>query len=61
MEIASALASHLDDLNKRGMKRFADLIASNIKNLLDALELVVPNAAKDRDAFVARAGGWLLS
>lgn len=60
-EIASALATHLDDLNKRDMKRFADLIASNIRIFLDALGIEVPEAAKDRDAFVGRAGGWLLS
>ncbi|MEP9386481.1 HipA domain-containing protein [Mesorhizobium sp. KR9-304] len=60
-EIASALAARLDELNKRGMKRFADLIATNIRTLLGNLEVDVPEAAKERDAFIGRTGGWLLS
>ena len=59
--IASALAAHFDELNKRGMKRFADLIATNIRTLLENLEVEVPEAAKERDAFLGSAGGWLLS
>lgn len=59
-DIASALAARLDDLTKRGMKRFADLIASNIRTLLGNLEVDVPEAARERDAFLGRAGGWLL-
>jgi serine/threonine-protein kinase HipA len=58
-EIASALAACLDDLTERGMKRFADLIASNIRTLLGNLEVEVPEAARERDAFLGRAGGWL--
>ncbi len=60
-EIASALAAHLDELSKRGMKRFADLIATNIRTLLGNLEVDVPETAKERDAFLGSAGGWLLS
>jgi serine/threonine-protein kinase HipA len=60
-EIASALAAQLDGLDQHGMKRFADLIASNIRTLLGNFELDVPGAAKERDAFMGRAGGWLLS
>ncbi len=60
-EIASALAARLDELNEHGMKRFADLIASNIRALLGNLEVDVPEAAKERDAFLGHAGGWLLS
>lgn len=60
-EIAGKLADHLDDLGKRGMKRLADLIASNTRNLLGAFGLEVPEKAKDRDAFIGKAGGWLLS
>lgn len=60
-EIAGKLADHLDDLGKRGMKRLADLIASNTRNLLGAFGLEVPEKAKNRDAFIGKAGGWLLS
>jgi len=60
-DIASALAARLDDLARRGMKRFADLIASNIRTLLGNLDIDVPQAARERDAFLDRAGGWLLS
>ncbi|GLS34741.1 phosphatidylinositol kinase [Mesorhizobium tianshanense] len=44
-EIASRLATHLAELNKGGMKRFADLIASNTRILLGALAVDVPDAA----------------
>lgn len=60
-DIASALAARLDDLARRGMKRFADLVASNIRTLLGNLELDVPDPARERDAFLGRAGGWLPS
>lgn len=60
-EIASALAARLNELDKKGMKRFADLIATNIRTLLGSLEVDVPEAAMQRDAFLGRAGGWLLS
>lgn len=60
-EIASALAARLDELNEHGMKRFADLIASNIRALLGNLEIDIPETANERDAFLGRAGGWLLS
>ncbi|SDO22618.1 hypothetical protein SAMN05216328_1708 [Ensifer sp. YR511] len=43
------------------MKRMADLIASNTRNLLGAFGLEFPEKAKDRDAFIGKAGGWLLS
>lgn len=60
-EIADKLAAHLDDLGKRGMKRLADLIAANTRGLLDAFGLKIPDRAKNRDAFIGKGGGWLLS
>ncbi|KJF71424.1 HipA domain-containing protein [Agrobacterium arsenijevicii] len=59
--IANKLAEHLDQLGKGGQKPFADLIASNMRTLLGALEIDVPGPARDRDAYIGRAGGWLLS
>lgn len=60
-EIANKLAEHLDRLGKGGQKPLADLIASNMRTLLGALDIEVPGPAKDRDAYIGRAGGWLLS
>ncbi|WP_369605506.1 HipA domain-containing protein [Rhizobium sp. 28DA2] len=59
--IANKLAEHLDQLGKGGQKPFADLIASNMRTLLGALDIDVPGPARDRDAYIGRAGGWLLS
>ncbi|MBO9135039.1 HipA domain-containing protein [Rhizobium sp. B230/85] len=59
--IGGELADHLDDLGQRGLKRLADLIASNIRTLFDAFGLEVPEKARDRDAFIGRGGGSLLS
>lgn len=61
LEIANALAEHLDRLGKAGQKPFADLIASNMRLLLGALDFEVPAPARGRDAYIARTGGWLLS
>lgn len=58
--IAGLLAEQLDGLNKRNMKRFADLIASNIRILLGAFDIEIPAAAQKRDAFLDRSRGWLL-
>ncbi|HEX6002255.1 MAG TPA: hypothetical protein VFZ16_23105 [Hyphomicrobiaceae bacterium] len=43
------------------MKRYADLIAANLRQLLPVLGVAVPPAARDRDAFMDRGGGWLSS
>jgi serine/threonine-protein kinase HipA len=59
-EIAFALAGRLKALEKNE-KRFADLIASNIRVLLGALEIEIPEAARERDAFISKAGGWHMS
>lgn len=59
-DIASKLAAQLDALDRRGMKRLADLIASNTRILLGALGVDIPAKAKERDAFVGQAGAWLL-
>ncbi|MDH2092198.1 HipA domain-containing protein [Rhizobium pusense] len=60
-EIANKLAEHLDRLGRGGQKPLADLIASNMRTLLGALDIEVPGPAKDRDTYIGRAGGWLLS
>lgn len=60
-DIANKLAEHLDRLGRSGQKPFADLIASNMRMLLGALDIDVPGPARDRDAYIGRAGGWLLS
>ena len=60
-EIAIALASLLENLGRNGMKAFADLIAANMRTLLPALDVAVPDGAQHRDAFINRGGGWLNS
>ncbi|OHV60320.1 hypothetical protein LCM4577_16375 [Mesorhizobium sp. LCM 4577] len=60
-QIASGLADCLGALEARQAKRFADLIATNMRVLLGALRLEIPDLARDRDEFIGRAGGWLMS
>ncbi|WP_136621478.1 MULTISPECIES: HipA domain-containing protein [Mesorhizobium] len=60
-DIAASLARQLNGLDKRNMKRFADLIASNTGTLTAAFGLVAPAAVEQRDAFLDRAGGWLMN
>jgi serine/threonine-protein kinase HipA len=60
-ETAAGLASRIKAVEEAGHKPFADLIAAHSRILLPALGLVVPAAMTDRDAFVSRGGGWLLS
>jgi serine/threonine-protein kinase HipA len=57
--IAKRLADQLEELSDKRLKVFADLIAANIRHLMPVLGLNVPKAARERDAFVARGGGWL--
>jgi serine/threonine-protein kinase HipA len=57
--VAQRLADQLEELSDKRLKVFADLIAANIRNLMPVLGLNVPKAARERDAFVARGGGWL--
>ncbi len=59
--MAHALAQLLPNLQQDGLKSFADLIAANIRGLLPILNLDTPELAMQRDAFVARGGGWLSS
>lgn len=59
--ISTALAAALQELGDKGMKAFADLIASNMRTLLPVLGVDVPEAARHRDAFVERGGGWAQS
>lgn len=56
--MADVLASRLDEIGRLGMKRFADMIASNIRTLADALDIETPAGVRDRDTFMVRAGGW---
>ena len=58
--ISDGLAGELSKLDHVGMKRFADLIAHHIDELLSALELPLPDGIKNRDAYIERGGGWLL-
>lgn len=60
-DIAGRLAALVDALETGGMKRFADLVAGNIRTLLGGFGLKVPDAVEARDTFVARGGGWLMS
>jgi serine/threonine-protein kinase HipA len=59
--IAHNLSQALDGIQDAGEKAFADLIASNIRQLLPVLGVEVPKAARDRDAFGERGGGWSIS
>ena len=59
--IATTIAAALSALDQNTMKAFADLIAANMRQLLPALGLDVPQTAQNRDAFINRGGGWLMS
>jgi serine/threonine-protein kinase HipA len=59
--LADGLSEIFAELARRGMKSFADLTASNLRQLLPELDIAVPDAAKARDAFVNRGGGCLNS
>ena len=59
--LADGLSAALEELTRKGMKRFADLIAANLRQLLPVLDAAIPEAAQERDAFVGRGGGWLTS
>ncbi len=56
--MAAGLVAAFKDLDRKRMKRFADLIAQNIEALLGALSLAIPPETQQRDAFVERGGGW---
>ena len=59
--IAMQLVSRLVELDRAGMKSFADLIAANLRHVLPLLGLDVPDQAQQRDAFVVGGGGWATS
>ncbi len=59
--LADGLCSALEELARKGMRLYADLIAANLRQLLPVLGVAIPEAAQERDAFVARGGGWLTS
>jgi serine/threonine-protein kinase HipA len=60
-QLANNLAPSLPIIQSAGLKIFADLIAANMRQLLPVLGLPVPEPAQNRDAFIQRGGGWLLS
>jgi serine/threonine-protein kinase HipA len=60
LSIGLHLANQLEALTSLGQKKFADLIASNIRHLFREFDLQIPDAAAQRDAFANRGGGWLL-
>ena len=59
--LADGLCAAFGELERKGMRRFADLIAANLRQLLPVLDVAIPEAARERDAFVGRGGGWLTS
>ncbi|WP_434714972.1 HipA domain-containing protein (plasmid) [Rhizobium sp. YTUHZ045] len=58
--LSKGLAAELPRLDRLGLKRFADLIAHNIDELLTAFEMPLPDGIKTGDAYIERGGGWLL-
>jgi serine/threonine-protein kinase HipA len=59
--LADGLCAAFGELAGKGMRRFGDLIAANLRQLLPVLGVAIPEAAQERDAFVVRGGGWLTS
>lgn len=59
--VVHVLAQSLGELQSKGRKSFADLIASNMRTLLPVIGLEIPREAEERDAVIARGGGWTLS
>lgn len=57
-QLALGLTQAFVALDRRRMKRFADLIAHNIEILFVALGLAAPPAVEERDAFVESGGSW---
>jgi len=56
------LVSELPAIDQAHGRTWGDLIASNIRHLAPVLGVEIPDAVKDRDAFVrGRAGGWAFS
>ncbi len=60
MEIGHLLANQIETLEQGGQKKFADLIAANIRHIFGEFNLKIPASAQNRDASITRAGGWLL-
>jgi serine/threonine-protein kinase HipA len=60
-QIVTVLAAQLDALSHMNQKSFADLIATNMRELLPKFDYPIPTAAQQRDAHVVRGGGWLTS
>ena len=50
--LADGLCAAFGELMRKRMKLFADLIAANLRQLLRALDMAIPDAAQERDAFM---------
>jgi serine/threonine-protein kinase HipA len=60
-KLSQDLVKNFVALQQQGLKRFADLIASNCRMLCMIANVEVPAAAQSRDAFIPRGGGWYSS
>ncbi|MBC7767428.1 MAG: HipA domain-containing protein [Phycisphaerales bacterium] len=58
---ANDLCAAFGELDRMYARKFANLIADNVETLLKTLKRPVPDAVKDRDAFVGKGGGWSTS
>jgi len=57
----SRICDQISRLSDPAMKRLADMVSENIRTVFEITDLPVPKTILERDAFVARGGGWLLS
>lgn len=60
LSLGHDLSNQLEALTTNSHKKFADLIASNIRHLFREFDLAIPEAAVSRDTFANRGGGWQL-
>jgi len=58
--LGNQFADQIETLEKSGQKKFADLIASNIRHLFAEFNLEIPEPVRDRDAVIVRGGDWHL-
>lgn len=58
---ANDLCAAFGELDRMYARKFANLISSNAETLMTLLNRPVPASVKDRDAFVAKGGGWASS
>jgi hypothetical protein len=60
LSIGHYLAGQTEVLTNLGRKKFADLIATNIRHVFRIFDLTIPPAAAQRDLFTNRGGAWQL-